>query len=302
MHRGRRLLLVTGLLAGCSSAGPAQPRATAAPPALVERAMAEAVPDAAGRCRDVARQELQAGHHLSDVEVDGCASIREQVGQRLIRQAPGQPFGVVDHRHVDLVRVRLRLSVARRCRDWPLRRPESSSLRPRDLASTRCRLRPYHGPLTVAVVSSSASVELDQLELHTDRDGYVELVLADVDAALRALGAGSLEDYTRLEFGRAAWAGAIELGRWRAVSAEYHYRWVERGRGSPALFLHRHGDRSRGDDAHILALEARLARQEHDLALVEEGQLSPRAFIERHVWSPFRRIVERMLTDVTAPP
>lgn len=259
--------------------------------------MAEAVPDATPGCADVARRELELGERLSEARVDGCGPIREQVGARMVRQQPKRHFGVVDHRRIDLVRVRMRLSTAGRCRDWPLRRPATNSLSPVEAARHRCRVRPYRGPITLTVVADDRTVSLDRLDLRSDRDGYFELTFADVDAALRGAGAGGLDDYTRLELGAGGWAGAIELGRWRALLAEYHYRWVERGRGSPALFVHRHGDRSRGRDASALALEARLARQAHDLALVEEGQLTPRAFIDRHVWSPFRRIVERMLTE-----
>jgi hypothetical protein len=268
---------------------------------MVERAMAEAAPEAPERCREVVRRELELGHELPDASMGGCGPIREQVRQRLARRREARPFGVVDHRHVDLVRIRLRLSTAGGCRDWPMRRPTSSSLSAADATRSGCRLRPYRGDLTVTVVSDARSLTLDQLELRSDRDGYVELIFADLDATLRAIDAGTLDDYARLELGGDAWAGAIDLERWRAVLAEVHFRWVERGRGSPALFHHRHGDRRRGEDAHALAVEARLVRQEEDLALVEEGLLTPRAFIERHVWSPFRRVVERMLTDAIDP-
>lgn len=246
------------------------------------------------RCRDAARQELEQGWHLPGA--DECARAREEVGRRLVRQRPRSRFGVVDHRHVDLVRVRLRLSTAGTCRDWPLRRPESSSLTSVDAAKHGCRLRPYRGPISLDVIADERTIDLEHvLHLRTDRDGYVEVAFADIDAALRSLGAGGLDDFIRLELGHEAWAGGIDLRRLRALLAEYHYRWVKQGRGSPALFLHRHGERGRGDDAHALALEARLARQERDLALIDEGRLSPRAFIDRHVWSPFRRLVEQML-------
>jgi hypothetical protein len=267
---------------------------------MVERAMAESTAQPrAAPCRDVARQELELGARLADA--DDCSPVRTAVGRRLARERPRPRFGVVDHRRVELTRVRLRLSTAHRCRTWPLRRPGASSLTPAEATGHGCRLHPYRGRLTLELVSDEARVPLDVLELRTDAEGRIEIRFSDIDAALRSVNAGALDDYERLEIGHRAWAGAIELGRWRALMAEYHYRWVARGRGSPALFVHRHRTRDRGDDAHALAIEAHLARQEHDLTLVEDGVLTPRAFIDRHVWSPFRRIVERMLAESTAP-
>ena len=253
---------------------------------------------AATRCHETARRELELGQRLSEAG-DGCDAVRAELGRRLTREHRRARFGVVDHRRVDLVRVRLRLSTAAGCRRWPLRRAASSSLTPVEASRHGCRLRPYRGAIDLTVFADGVATPIDAVDLRTDGDGMVELAFSDIDAALRSSGAGSLDDYDRLEIGRDGWAGAVELERWRALAAEYHYRWVERGRGSPALFLHRHRERARAEDAHALALEARLARQEHDLALVQEGLLTPRAFIERHVWSPFRRMVERMITEST---
>ena len=60
----------------------------------------------------------------------------------------------------------------------------------------------------------------------------------------------------------------------------------------------RHADHPRGPDADAMALEARIDRQRQDFDAVSEGKMTASAFLERHVWSPFRRAVEDL--SVTA--
>ena len=43
-----------------------------------------------------------------------------------------------------------------------------------------------------------------------------------------------------------------------------------------------------------LALTASLRRQEADLRAVQRGELTPRRFLERHAWSPYRQLVAAM--------
>ena len=73
------------------------------------------------------------------------------------------------------------------------------------------------------------------------------------------------------------------------------YRHLSRGRGSAALFAKRHGEHPRRADAEAFAVEARVARQEEDFNAVAEGRMEPVAFLQRHVWSPFRRAVQALL-------
>ena len=122
--------------------------------------------------------------------------------------------------------------------------------------------------------------------------GVVAFEFADVDAALRRTVGHGLDDYAWLELGETAWAGTLNLERMRTFLADWHFVWVARGRGSVALFAERHAEHPRGGDAQSMALEARLDRQRQDFDAVSEGKMSASAFLERHVWSPFRRAVE----------
>lgn len=262
-----------------------EPRSAAVPADMLGRAVTEVT----GPCREVVQRELAEGIRGEP----RCSEARAEAGRRLARRRPRPRFGAVDYRDVDLVRLRLRLNVAHGCRSWPVHDPEALSLTSADVDRHGCRAHPYRGPITISAVGDDERRRV--LRLQTNRDGYVDVVFAELDAVLRAQGAGALDRYARVELGRDAWAGTIDLRRLRAFTADWHYRWVRRGRGSPALFAHRHGTHPRSDDARALAIEARIARQERDLAAVEAGRMSPRAFLERHIWSPFRRKVEQML-------
>jgi hypothetical protein len=161
-----------------------------------------------------------------------------------------------------------------------------------DVGRAGCRVRPYHGTVSIAAVGGDGSRVEGIMELPTDRDGRIELAYADADASLRALGLGGLDGFARLELGRGAWAGTIDLNRLRRFLAQWHYRWVIRGRGHAGLLALRHREHEHASQMEALALEARMARQQNDYRAVLTGRMSASSFLERHVWSPFRHAVE----------
>ena len=116
---------------------------------------------AATRCHETARRELELGQRLCEAG-DGCDGVRAELCRRLTREHRRARFGVVDHRRVDLVRVRLRLSTAAGCRRWPLRRAASSSLTPVEASRHGCRLRPYRGAIDLTVFVTHRTRPLDE--------------------------------------------------------------------------------------------------------------------------------------------
>lgn len=207
------------------------------------------------------------------------------------RPEPRQRIGVVARRDVKLDRLELRLDEGRRCPRRRLPEPDGGVVTASAADGAGCRLYPYRGSLPVfAVRGSEPPVQV--LTLETELDGSVTLPFARVDAWLRAQGEGSLDGYQRLDLGRGAWAGSVDLVRLRQFLADWHFRWVSRGRGSPGLFAVRHPDHEQAAVAGEWAVESRIQRQERDHKRVEAGELSPAAFLERHVWSPFRDAVE----------
>jgi hypothetical protein len=192
----------------------------------------------------------------------------------------------------------MRLSEAMLCRGWPLPDAAGQVLHPTDAQRAGCVLRPYRGKVTVSAVSIDGARH-DVLELTADRDGRVAFEFSEADAALRADTDVGLDGYARLELGASAWAGAVDLDKLRAFLADWHFAWVSRGRGSAALFARRHGEHPRTADAEAFAVEARVVRQEEDFHAVAEGRMEPVAFLQRHVWSPFRRAVQALLQGET---
>ena len=125
--------------------------------------------------------------------------------------------------------------------------------------------------------------------IRTDRDGRTTLRFAAIDRALRALGAGSLDDYARIELGQAAWAGYVDLGQLLRFRADWHFNWVTRGRGTPGLFAVRHPEHVAASQARTMDAEARLARQLRDYERVRADEFPAHAYFQRHVWSPYHR-------------
>jgi hypothetical protein len=211
----------------------------------------------------------------------------------------GQRLGVVAKREVKLDRLELHVREGRSCPRRRLPSAEGEIVTASAADRAGCRLFPYRGELPVFAVASSGE-RVRVLMLQTSLEGDVELRYARADASLRALGVGSLDDYDRLELGRGAWAGSVDLVRLRQFLADWHFRWVSRGRGSPGLFAILHPEDEHAEAAEQWAAQDRLRRQEEDKRLVEAGELSPEAFLERHVWSPYRDAVKKRDPMTTA--
>jgi hypothetical protein len=259
------------------------------PPIAPRELVAEAEVRAEGGCRLQLRHQLRTG-----VRLLGDCDATESRAARQVVFAHGVRFGVVDHRRVDLAKVRMRLSEAMLCKGWPLTEVAGQVLHPTDAQRAGCVLRPYRGKVTVTAVSN-AGTRRPVLELQADRDGAVAFEFSEADAALRADTDLGLDAYARLEIGASAWAGAVDLVKLREFLADWHFAWVSRGRGSAALFAKRHGEHPRRADAEAFAIEARVVRQEEDFHAVAEGRMEPVSFLQRHVWSPFRRAVQALL-------
>jgi hypothetical protein len=211
------------------------------------------------------------------------------------RPVPRQRIGVVSRREVALDRLEMRLSEARRCPRKSLPAGEGGVVKASAADHAGCRLYAYRGTLPVfAVAEDGEAVEV--LSLQASLDGEIELPFARVDATLRATEAGTLDDYQRLLIGTDAWAGEVDLVRLRQFLAQWHFRWVSRGRGSPGLFAVRNPDQPSAREAQQWSVDARLRRQDKDFRQVEAGEMSPETFLERHIWSPYRDAVIRALT------
>jgi hypothetical protein len=283
--------VVTWVWGGPVGAARSEPRTTEAAPDLVDEVVESLTP---GACRELVRAELLDGRHVRR----GCDRARAQAVRALRRQAPrGAAFGVVERRRVDLFGVRLTLSAARRCRGWPLRSPGRTVLEPVDADRARCRLHRYQGLLRVTLVDSEGARYVGAVEARTDVDGRVTLRFADIDDELRSRGLPALDTFALLELGISGWAGVLDLGRMREFIADWHFEWVRKGRGSPALFAVRHENHPRAAAARALATEATLARHERDYLAVARGELLPRVFLARYAWSPYRRSVRTMATQ-----
>lgn len=224
---------------------------------------------------------------------DGCGRDREALGRAMVRARDA--FGFVERREVNLVTLRLVLGVARRCRQWPLRSPARDVLRRTDVDGAGCRLRRYQGEVSLVFVDREGRRHEPLPPVRTDRDGRVELEFAALDRGLRALGAGSLDDYARIELGDESWAGHVDLAQLLRFRADWYLTWVRRGRGTPGLFVVRHPGHPEVDEARTLAAEALLDRQAHDFERVAAGELSAQAFLDRHPRSPYQRRVEALL-------
>lgn len=241
------------------------------------------------RCAAQVRAELLAGQRRNEA----CGQDREAVGRAVVRRRDA--FGFVEQREVNLASLKLVLGEARRCRQWPLRSPERDVLRRTDVAAAGCRLRRWQGEVPVVLIDHEGRRHEPLPAMRTDRDGRMELRFAELDHALRVLGEGTLDGYARIELGHDGWAGHVDLEQLLRFRADWHLTWLLRGRGTAGLFAVGHPDHPGADDARTLAAEALLERQARDYERVEAGELSPRAFLDRHPRSPYGRRVESLL-------
>lgn len=279
---------VAAVLAVPNSAAAARPspkvRSVQAEPAAVDTLR----PADTERCRQLVPQELRQGRRLEG----GCRDERDLAARKLVRRRDS--FGFIERQQVELSSLRLVLGLAKRCRRWPLRTGGRDFLRRPDVHAAGCRPRRYEGEVSLNFIDADGNRHTPLPPISTDRDGRLTLHFASVDSALRAVGGGGLDDYARIELGDDGWAGHVDLERLLGFRADWHFVWVRRGRGIPALFAARHPDHPGTEDALNLAADAQLARQELDLERVEAQQLSPQTFIDRHPWSPFRDVVEAL--------
>ena len=283
------------LASGCAGmGGPVavrhEPLSAVAPADLADQVAARA----GEACGASLHEQLTSG-----VATRGECSAVESPAARATILHNGVRFGVVDHRRVELDEVRLRLSEARLCKGWPLPVDDDQGvvLHPTDADRAGCLVRTYQGQLEITAIDREGQRHQAAL-LEVDRDGVVTFEFAAIDAALRRNVGQGLDAYPWLELGETAWAGTINLDRMRGLIADWHFVWVARGRGSAALFAQRHEGHPRGADARAMALEARIDHQRQDFDAVSKGQMTASAFLDRHVWSPFRRAVEEL--SVTA--
>lgn len=263
-----------------------EPLSAVAPSELADQVAARAGKD----CGETLREQLLSGR----AEAGDCSAV-DSVAARVTILHNGVKFGIVDHRDVELDRVRLRLSEAGLCKGWPLPINDDAGvvLHGRDADRAGCVVRPYRGSLVLTAIDAEGNRHQAAM-LDVGKDGEVVFEFAAVDASLRRAVGQGLDAYAWLELGETAWAGTINLERMRGFIADWHFVWVARGRGSAALFAERHAAHPRGADAQAMALQARLERQRQDFDAVSEGKMTASAFLERHVWSPFRQAVEEL--------
>lgn len=212
--------------------------------------------------------------------------------------APAEParvgWGVVAFREIGATAATFTLETGRGCKEVPAPTAGRDVLLDSDAERIRCRLRPWHGRVSLAVRDPSGGwTELPPA--WSDREGRLRVRYADLEQQLRTATGRPLSEYAALRVGRGGWAGTYDLGRLRELQAELHAAWIRRGRGVPALFAALHPAHVRAESIAELAVEARLARQERDFAAVKRGELAPQAFLDRHVWSPLRVRVAAML-------
>lgn len=244
----------------------------------------------ASPCREHVAAELERGAVVPGVECE--ASRRLALHRQLRGGRSWAGFGLVERVNVGLAEVSLLLSEARGCKRWPLRLPNREALGLFEAKAAGCWIRRYTGPLTITGVLPDGS-QVPALALQVV-EGHLELDLARLVVSLDRRGLPDLDAFVRLELGSEGWAGSVDLVAQRQRLAEAHAVAVQRGRGVPALFGVRHPTHPEADSARTLALTTSLRRQEADLRAVQRGELTPRRFLERHAWSPYRQIVGAM--------
>ncbi len=295
-HRTRKAAAIASLvslaLSGCGGligrggpgVGREEPLSAVAPVELADQVAARAGEACGAELREQLLEGLAAP---GDCDASASKAARATIVHN------GVHFGVVSHRDVELDAVRLRLSEARLCAGWPLPLEQGAGvvLDERDAVRAGCMIRPYRGKLTLTAIDAEGKRH-HAFMVDVDRDGVARFEFGEVEASLRRTMGQGLDAYLWLELGETAWAGTINLERLREFTADWHFVWVAKGRGSAALFAERHAEHRHGADAQAMALESRLDRQRQDFDAVAEGTMSATAFLDRHVWSPFRQAVE----------
>lgn len=282
--------MVCGSLWGCAHGSRRDPFGDPVDP----RALAQALEIAPNRCREPLASAFEAGDRPRS-----CGEESHAVGHTLVKLTHRQ-FGFVDQRAVDLRGVSLILVRARGCHEWPLRAPGYAVLTRPEVHAAGCRFSRYSGPLEVTAFEADGTSYPGILQLEAD-EGAVRLVFSEADAVLRAHGFRGLDNFEQLQIGRGGWAGTVNLRRLREFMAVWHFVWVVRGRGAPALFTALHPEHPRVKDAQALAVEAALGRQERDYLAVARDEMTARRFLERYVWSPYRRSVAAMAGAQAVP-
>jgi hypothetical protein len=239
-------------------------------------------------CRSEIAGELRAGQRASTAET--CAMERRRASEGLLAKGRRPVFGIVERRTVRLSGITLVLSEAHRCERWPLRGADRADLEPGTAISAGCQIRRYRGKVSVAVVGGDGAIA-PVITLRTDDDGQLEVEFAELDGLLRVRGLGGLMSQQALVIGEGEWVGRVDLAAVRAQLADWHLTWVGRGRGVPALFTALHPEHPGAAVTRARALEATLRRQADDAEAVKRGVLTPRRFLERHTWSPYRALI-----------
>lgn len=259
-----------------------EPRRTEVEAATAEQAVAPA-PEP---CRREVAAELRAGQRAAET----CAAERRRASERVLAKRGRPVFGIVERRTVRLSGVALVLSEAHHCERWPLRAAGREDLEPGAAIEAGCRVRRYRGPVTVAVAGAGGA-SAPVITLEADEDGRLEVVFAELDVLLRGRGLGGLMSQAALVLGADGWAGRVDLTAVRAQLTEWHLTWIGRGRGVPALFTALHPEHPGAAVTRARALEATVRRQAAEAEAVKRGELTPRRFLERHTWSPYRALV-----------
>ncbi|MCY1056986.1 hypothetical protein [Nannocystis sp. SCPEA4] len=282
----RRAAVSMLLVAGCAGVGgrSREPARSEVDPQTTAAVVAR-VPEG---CRAEVAAALTAGEDMAG----SCAVMRDRAAQEALARRRLRVFGMVERTTVRLASVALVVSQAYLCRRWPLRNAGESALEIGPARAAGCTVRRYRGPLTISVREANGAV-LPVMTARSDDDGYIEVMFADIDSLLRARGRGGLMTFTELQVGRDGWAVRVKLPELQVQLAEWHATWIEQGRGSPGLFAALHPQDGAAAQMRVRALEATVQRQAADAAAVERGELSARRFLERHVWSPYRSLVEQ---------
>jgi hypothetical protein len=269
------------------SAAPAQAR--------VPRGSAVERPEpavAAGPCHERIVGELRRGEVSAGPGCELERQIAQRLQHRLARWRFG--FGLLERATPGLGEVSLLVSEGRGCTTWPLRQPGRATLGLYEIKQAGCWVRRYTGPLAITGVLPDGR-KLPAIAVVQVQEGRARVDLTRLTVDLDRRGLPGLDGFVRLELGADGWAGEVDLVAMRASLADHHAAAVLRGRGVAALLAVRHPDHPRADRIRALALKATLERQDADFKAVERGELSPYRFLERHAWSPYRRLVAAMV-------
>ena len=246
---------------------------------------------AAGPCQERITGELRRG----EVSAGPGCEVERQVAQRRQHQLARWRFGfgLVERTTPGLGEVSLLVSEGRGCTMWPLRQPGRATLGLYEIKQAGCWIRRYSGPLTITGVLPDGHKQ-PAIAVVQVQEGRARVDLTRLAVELDRRGLAGLDGFVRLELGAGGWAGEVDLVAMRASLADHHADAVLRGRGVAALLPVRHPGHPRGDQIRALALKATLERQDADFKAVERGELAPYRFLERHAWSPYRRLVAAM--------